>query len=327
VYQATLKKQDQLDLFRNRLPKHPYCTDELEAGISILHARKALKSRYIQPNGPTHKFWLVFDIDRPGAVLDWRDRNAPPPNIAVINPNNHHGHLIYGLEIPVRTAPDGRIDPLRYAGAIEAALCDVLEADLSYAGLICKNPLHGYWDAHVFEDLLYSLNDLEGWLDLSTYSDRRKNLPAYGLGRNCNLFNYLRQWAYKAIRQGWPAYDRWFEAVLTRAEGYNIQQFGEAPAGPLPYSEVKATAKSVARWVHRNMSQASFDDYVNRTHAPEIQAARGAKGGKVSKGGGRPSRKDELLPRVLEMRSQGYNLRAIEDDLGVSRSTLSEWLR
>lgn len=321
VYQAVTQNQaesSQLDLFRERLPERPYCTNDLHAGISIRKAQNALRSRYIQPNGPTHKFWLVFDIDRPGAILDWHDRTAPPPNIAVINPQNHHGHLIYGLEIPVRTATDGKPEPLRYAAAIEAALCDVLGADLAYAGLICKNPLHGYWNAHVYEERLYTLGDLESWLDLSAYADRRKNLPAYGLGRNCTLFNYLSQWAYRAIRQGWPAYDRWFEAVLTRAEGYNLQQFGSAPAGALPHGEVKATAKSVARYTHRRFSPEGFSAW---------QAVQGAKGGKKSKGGGRPSRKDELLPEVLRMLEQGYDQVTVAEDLGVTTRSIRNWLK
>uniref|UniRef100_UPI001555E025 primase C-terminal domain-containing protein n=1 Tax=Halomonas hibernica TaxID=2591147 RepID=UPI001555E025 len=88
--------------------------------------------------------------------------------------------------------------------------------------------------------------------------------PDYGLGRNCTLFEKLRQWAYKAIRQGWPDADRWYEAVLTRARAYNDFD------APLPDSEVKATARSVAKWTHCNLSSSGFSQW---------QAAQGRKGG------------------------------------------------
>ena len=30
-----------------------------------------------------------------------------------------------------------------------------------------------------------------------------------------------RKWAYRAIRQGWPAVSQWLEAVIQRVEMYN----------------------------------------------------------------------------------------------------------
>ncbi|MGD6738120.1 hypothetical protein ACP5PY_18050 [Photobacterium leiognathi subsp. mandapamensis] len=50
----------QLALFQGRLPSKPYHTDDLTNGLAIVKAQRALKSRYIQPNGPTHKYWLVL---------------------------------------------------------------------------------------------------------------------------------------------------------------------------------------------------------------------------------------------------------------------------
>ncbi len=52
-------------------------------------------------------FWLGFDVDRTGAAIDWSDRNAPAPTLTITNPENGHAHLLYALETPVRTAPDG----------------------------------------------------------------------------------------------------------------------------------------------------------------------------------------------------------------------------
>lgn len=77
------------------------------------------------------------------AAIDWSDRNAPAPNITVKNPVNGHAHLLYALNIAVRTAPDASVKALKYAAAVERSLCEKLCADVNYSGLICKNPFHG----------------------------------------------------------------------------------------------------------------------------------------------------------------------------------------
>ncbi|WP_253452446.1 replication initiation protein [Halomonas sp. Y3] len=284
-----------LDLFRHRLPRKPYHTDDLDTGLRIRDVQRALRARYIQPNGPTHRYWLVYDVDRSGAALDWSDRSAPPPTIVVQSPENGHAHLIYGLQVSVRTAPDAKSGPLRYAAAVDCALMTLLAADEGYAGLICKNPLHPHWRVTEWEPRLYELGDLDSWLDLSAYGDRRKRLPDYGLGRNCNLFDRLRCWAYKAIRQGWPDYDRWHEAVLARARAYNDFET------PLPESEVRASAKSVARYTHRHFSPAAFSAW---------QAAQGRKGG---------VRSGEVRRVGSEAESQPWTA------LGISRRTYYRW--
>ncbi|MGD6738122.1 primase C-terminal domain-containing protein [Photobacterium leiognathi subsp. mandapamensis] len=53
---------------------------------------------------------------------------------------------------------------------------------------------------------------------------------------------------------------------------------------PLTENEVKHTAKSVAKWTHKHFSSAGFSAWQAK------QGAKGGKvGGKISKGGGRPS--------------------------------------
>lgn len=302
----------QLTLFEQRLPKKPYYSDNLSNGLSIIAAKKAVKSRYIQHNGPTHKYWLVFDVDRLGATMCWEDSGAPAPNIVATNRENGHAHLIYGLEIPIRTAPDGSNKALRYAAAIECALRAKLGADEGYTGLICKNPLNAHWLVSTWESNLYTLDWLADYLDLSAYSGS-KRLPSNGLGRNCNLFDYLSAWAYKAIRQGWPQYDRWYEAVLTRALGYNSREF----KSPLPLSEVRATARSVAKWTHRHMTPEGFSAW---------QAKQGAKGGKVSRGGGRPTSVNwDMWESIQRMKVAGYSHSTIAEDLHISASTVSKY--
>ena len=176
-----------LQYFEENLPHRPYHTDDLAFGLRISGKGRALLARYIQQNQPHAQFWLVFDVDREGAAIDWSDRNAPAPNITVKNPVNGHAHLLYALNIAVRTAPDSSVKALKYAAAIERSLCEKLCADVNYSGLICKNPFHLEWQVMEWREEAYTLDELADYLDLSA-SARRSIDKHYGMGRNCHLF-------------------------------------------------------------------------------------------------------------------------------------------
>jgi len=266
-----------LKLFNDRLPLKPYFTDELQYGLRIAGKERALLARYIQFNQPHAQYWLCFDVDRPGAAIDWSDRNAPAPTLTIMNKANGHAHLLYALKTAVRTAPDGKIKPLKYAAAVESALREKLGADVGYSGLICKNPNHENWQIAVWQPELYTLDWLADSLDLESANDKTI-ISDYGLGRNCTLFDKTRKWAYRAIRQGWPEYEQWLHACYERASAYNLQF-----SSPLNESEVKGISKSIGKWTFSKFSKESFLDYVEKTHTSNQQSARGKK----SKGGGR----------------------------------------
>lgn len=292
-------------LFEDYLPRRPYHTDDLTSGLKINKKEKAKFARLVQPNGPTHRYWMVFDLDRADAGMHWDHIGAPAPNLIARNPANGHAHLLYLLQTPIRTAMDGKTAPLRYAAAIEAGLRNRLGADRGYSGLICKNPINAHWMVHQWQADPYTLDDLADYIDLTPEKAREKPVEDYGLGRNCMLFDELRAWAYKAIRsQDWPDYNQWLNACFDRASGYNVNF-----TTPLDISEVKHTAKSVAKWTHRNFNRRTFDDYVARTHTSEIQAIRGRKGGLVGKGG---------RPAIITTNGNPW------DELGISRAT---WYR
>ncbi|EFD0624301.1 replication initiation protein [Escherichia coli] len=256
-----------LQYFEENLPHRPYHTDDLAFGLRISGKGRALLARYIQQNQPHAQFWLVFDVDRVGAAIDWSDRNAPAPNITVKNPVNGHAHLLYALNIAVRTVPDASVKALKYAAAIERALCEKLGADVNYSGLICKNPFHLEWQVMEWREEAYTLDELADYLDLSA-SERRSIDKHYGMGRNCHLFEITRKWAYRAIRQGWPAFSPWLDAVIQRVEMYNAS----LPV-PLSPAECRAIGKSIAKYTYRKFSPEGFS---------AVQAARGRKGGNAN---------------------------------------------
>ena len=256
-----------LQYFDENLPHRPYHTDDLAFGLRISGKGRALLARYIQQNQPHAQFWLVFDVDREGAAIDWSDRNAPAPNITVKNPVNGHAHLLYALNIAVRTAPDSSVKALKYAAAIERSLCEKLCADVNYSGLICKNPFHLEWQVMEWREEAYTLDELADYLDLSA-SARRSIDKHYGMGRNCHLFEMTRKWAYRAIRQGWPEFSQWLDAEIQRVEMYNAS----LPV-PLSPAECRAIGKSIAKYTYRKFSPEGFS---------AVQAARGRKGGNAN---------------------------------------------
>ncbi|WP_257967656.1 replication initiation protein, partial [Vibrio parahaemolyticus] len=121
--------------------------------------------------------YLVFDIDRQGGVLAWYDNDLPTPYWTSKNPENAHAHIAYRLKVPFCTSDIAHSEPIRYAAAIESAMIERLNLDLK------GHPLRGS--------------------------------ETSGLGRNCELFDNTRQWAYRAIREYWaPNYKRKWNAAV-----------------------------------------------------------------------------------------------------------------
>lgn len=298
-------KPRQLDLFYDRLPARPYCVDELPGPTVVRAKMDAITRLHIQANGPTHLYWLIFDVDRDTAIIDWQDRHMPAPNIVVGNPDNGHAHLLYGLEVPVRKAPEAQIKPLRYAAAVERALLAKIDGDYGYAGLITKNPLHPHWIVQTPQDFPYTLGWLADYVDL-TKLDARTRADDYGLGRNCTIFNSLRHWAYRArMKREWASYEEWRLACLERAVSYNT-----FPT-PLPMGEIKATVKSVAKWVWEKITPEGFS---------AVQAARGRRGGMKS---GEVRRSKAKTKQGLLFSLEGLPVRTVAAITGISKSTVS----
>lgn len=306
----------QLTLFETpRLPRKPYCSDDLTYGLMVRPLKIAIKKRYIQPNPPGKASYLAFDVDRGDAGAAWLDSNAPRPNFIIKNPENGHAHYLYALEHPVCTTSAARIKPMRYLAAIEAAIARELGADAGYSGLIIKNPCHGHWQTIIVEPNFYSMSALADHLDLTAKPANDEQSCQSGLGRNCTIFDTLRQWAYKAVPEYWKPNGEtvWSQAVRERAHGYNIF------ANQLQVKEVDQIAKSVSRWVWKNFSPAARQDLIERTHTPELQAKRGAKKG--------AARREEMFDRVMLLTLAAYSTREIAIELDIPQQTVARWIK
>lgn len=302
-----------IDEILTPLPYRPYCSDDLADGLRIRPLQTAKNRRYLQINPPTQQHYLVFDVDRQGAAFAWEDCNLAPPNYAAINPKNGHAHLVYKLAEPVATSEHGRLAPLRYLAAVERGYRIELGADAGYSGLVTRNPYKTRTLCiHKHE---YDLFELSDWLkrDLGEYAEQETVVA--GLGRNVTLFDTTRVWAYKAIRfYRVPERSRLFNVWRKEVEDYALGINAQFPT-PLVYSEVKATAKSIAKycWKHDAEVQGKFS---------QKQAERGKLGG-LAKGAANEQKR--VQARLLA--AQGISQKAIATELGVTDRTIRNWLK
>ena len=312
-----------------RLAHRPYCTDDKASGLQIRSQSTALARRYIQANAPELQFRVVLDIDHDVRATAheryWHDEyGVPEPSWTAITPGTGRAHVAYELAIPIAKHDNARSGPIRYGAAIEGGLAIKLRADSGYAGLVCKNPLHPDWDTVPGRLEPYELAELAEWVDLIPKAKLRESVHG-ALGRNCLLFEHLRHWAYRAVvpfKSSGGRRDNWEGSVLKQA--LELNNFSEADVmqrDPLAYSEIKATARSVARYTWQNFSEASKKALVDRTHTPELQAARGRRSGEARRASTESHRATARLLKI-----QGKSMRAIAEELSVSQSTISRWL-
>ena len=297
----------QIELFKSQLPRKAFCSDFLADGLIIRNTNHALKRRYIQHNHPNSKLWLAFDIDRKTSVDEITDDlHMPPPHFFTQNPENGHAHLLYALETPVHLNYNSSGAPIRFAGAVDAAMTKKLGADPSYVGLITKNPSHEHWRTHAASIERYELSELADYLDLTAANDRRRKIDPVGLGRNCNVFESLRLWASRAIRQGWPEPNQWLNACIDRGIALNSNL-----EAPLPPQEVMHIAKSVAKWTHRNLTEKGFSQW---------QSNNGQRSGIA-----RAKKSEGKRATALAMIDQGLKQKTIAEELGISAKTVTRW--
>jgi hypothetical protein len=317
----------------NALPNKPYCSDSKTYAI-IRSKYYAQDKPYIQVNNPNLKRYLIVDIDEQDAYSILLDSRLPQPTYISINRVNGHLQCAWKLRDAVSTSYNSRISPIRFLAAIDAAYNYRLKGDASFGDCLAKNPLHDRWN-NEYCDIEYTLHELADYVDLSEKdaSNVAANDDVSGLGRNNTVFDIARKQAYKMVRKAVskPQFQSWQADILASCESLN-KQFTK----PMQHNEVKNIARSIARYTFKMWAQ--FVHSMDNFRA--IQAVRGAIGGKRgsnkalsgAKGGAKSKRngsvkKDGLLSKVLAMKAQHYNHRAIAEDLNISASTVSLWLR
>ena len=266
-------------------PTHPNCKASKAGKPHILCLKTAYSWAYLQPNTPGVCFRMVFDIDRQNGALAWETAGVAPPNWTVQNPENGHAHLVYEFEVPITVIPNEPLStkPLRFLALIRSVYETRLAADPAFIGEYVKNPVHQRWRSTIWRREPYDLWELADWVTLSfrVYMCQMHN-PSAVAGRNCFLFERLAKWSYSAVRDHWgpSGFSAFSRAAEAQANLINSQISAELPGcEPLGFSEVQSIIRSVTKWTWSHMTSDGFRRWAGR---------RGSKGGRESRGGGRP---------------------------------------
>jgi hypothetical protein len=307
--------QAQLNLFDERLPKKPYCTDDLEDGLVVRGKKWASRKRYIQVNPPWLRSVIVLDLDYNDSVLSWQHNELPEPAWTSMNPLNGHCHMAFSLDAPVLLGEHNSQKAMRYLAAVEGAMTEKMSADTNYSGLITKNPTNAHWKT-LWGRYSYDLDYLSEFLDLKRFAPKQKP-EQVGIGRNCDAFDHIRLYAYAEV-QAWKErkergiYVQWVNHIHSRIMNYTHNEH----INPLDNRECHAIARSVAKWVWNK-----FDYEESNRRFSDLQAFRGKRGG-LAKG---KANEDKRASARL-MRAAGKSLREIAVELGVGKSTVARWL-
>ncbi|MEY0133880.1 replication initiation protein [Providencia rettgeri] len=252
----------------SQISNRPFCADSFDEGIYRENKDKALKKKHIQLNNSVRKHCMTFDLDYEMSFLADDFADLPTAHMKVRNNANGHTHLTYFLNSPVFVAGNARLAPMRYLSAIEDHFRSRLNADPRYTGLITKNPFSPEWFTTWSNEEPYSLDYLADFVREDTTPEKTKAV-SYGIGRNVNLFESLRLYAYRHVLEfkKTSTLSKWYAELEIQAVNINIS---ENANNLLPYNELKSTASSIARWTWQNF---------NNTNFSKIQSQRGRKGG------------------------------------------------
>ena len=277
------------ELYAN-LPTTLRCSTVKNSTLFRKKTDKASSFAYIGYNPPNVTRYIVLDLDYNDALFAYYDNNAPLPQFIIKNPDNGHCHYVYQLKDPVTFYGKSKSAPIRLLTATEQALTVLLKADKGFTGYLAKNALNFNHETYITGVKPYTLGELSQNLDLEHLANPNKPMNDHTYGRNSGTFNAVRVQAYKIA--GKLNYTQLYNECLLLAESHNARY-----DKPMSYNEIKGIAKSIAGYCK---SQA----YIRSLS--ELQAVRGAKGGKISKRKPIPTSERTMKPWL---------------ELGISRAT------
>lgn len=298
-----------------------YGTNNLYNGLQSMSIDEALKHTYIKANPNKYTSALVVDVDREDAerfVLSaaWDDEKIPEPNWVTTNLISTHAHVGYFLETPVATSEASRLHPMRFAANVQQRLREALDGDIGYHNNITRSPFSlGHTTRFVRNDP-YDLKTLhESLPPIETSKFSRKSFV--GLGRNVEIFENIRQVAYKDFKN-FKLYEDFYNHVLNMTCVHNEIMF----ATPLPFSEVHGIARSISKWVWRK-----FDaEALSKKQAHRVGLRWDKKSVQLAATG------DMLSPRELSelifiMVEEGASLSEVSEFTGLTKNQIKDRLK
>ena len=204
-------------------PRRPLCGPSKSGPYRRRERSAALsESPYIEVNPLCVQSLIITDVDA-GDVSGLPQLVGLPPESWAVRTRNEvgSGHIGYALASPVVLTDAAHRRPINLLARVEWGIRDVLGGDAAYAGRIMKNPI----SPGAFQDTLwpqdeifptYTLRELASSLaDLGALPSPGDPRPrASGVGRNIDIFDRTRTWAYRAIKRYWSSsFSEWSEVV------------------------------------------------------------------------------------------------------------------
>lgn len=277
--------------------------------------RWALRQSEIAVNDTERILALVVDVDHQDAETAWMDADIAPPNIVTVS-RRGHAHYLWLLD----DEREGTIwvqrqsNAVRYAAAIQRALCRAVGGDLSYAWTSASthNPRHDAYRAREVRRRPYRLAQLAVGLELAEPRYARQGAPHGDIplergSRNHGVFTRLLGHAARTMQRYRAAAD--YEQAMTELG----QTLNAACNPPLDAKEVAGIVRSVLR----------YHPFRRRDRAAELKARRHAEGRS------RESRDADVQWRRAEavrMRAAGATIPAIAKELRVTSRTVDRYL-
>lgn len=251
-----MSRTESLELFEKFwIPSSPLAGSDLErSGLRRMHRELAVKERYLETQPSRLKTMMVFDIDVEDAGLKvkslaWDDEIIPEPNLIVENPASSHAHAYYFLKGAISVGTKA----YDYYAHLYGRLAGAIGSDPCFAGKIARTPHQHLTEALRSDE--YTLREL----DVATPALRAsQSVLETGEGRNVDLFNSVRMFAYKNARRLEYDYTKIYTAVLERALELNAELFADNEKSILGMNEVKSIARSVAKFTSNRFTEEAF---------------------------------------------------------------------
>ena len=237
------------------LPADPYCGN-ISRECRPRPADDAVRYPVIQHNAPGLLKWMVFDLDVAGAWFLPEERGLPTPTYTAINPRNGHAHIGYRLDAPVSLYAKSREGPRRFYEDVQRGFTRRLGADPCYGGFLTKNPVHPHWIVDWQAGIPWRLDELNDSLDFKDKRWTPREIERSGLSRNCDTFDVVREFAYKAVLR-FKKEKRSESEFLEWLYDFTLSE-GKKFRDPLSRSECRAISVSISRYCWEKFTLEKF---------------------------------------------------------------------
>lgn len=302
-----------MEQYYDIVPKTTRCTNNLAQGTIFRNRNHAQNYKYISLHDSNNRKAIILDIDYEGLLA--QDLSLYP-NYIVRNKNNSKCHVVYLLKVPVHYNNNSNINIQRWFEYCCKGLSLESGADLSYNGLITKNPFHQDFRTEWCRREPYTLDEISEYIldkgkEIKTTNSikTKRELKLLDIEKGCrndSLFRIQANEAYKIICGFIGSYEDFYHDIYTRLSEKNL-----LISEPLGVKEISNIAKSISKFVYYKFSTAHKERFVSK------QRERGKKSGQV-----RAEKAQKIKNKAFIYLCTNKPIEAIAEFLGVSIRTI-----